>query len=398
MASSRTGCRNRAARPGVEAAVRACPRCSTPAEPGGARALPCSATSTSSVSWARRTAGRHWPPHGVPPTARASTRWATSTTATPSSRSSTRSTPRPTSLVSHLNGPDTAAHLYGPDSEGALAGYRDTDAVLAEVRDHIAWDDTVWILVSDHDQENVDVREPVDLQAEIARRGLELFALPEGSASVVCGEGANAARGWLAIVDGVAGTAPFAVGGRRARVLPGLERAGACLRVHGRAHAAGYARRAPHTGTGRGRHRRSPDGRAAGSRRGRSADRGGRLGTHDRGPARRRPPHGDRPLPAQGPRNGRRSRIAGDTGSPRVGNGSAVGDGFDGGRPPGIETVNGHAGGPSPRSSRRRRRTRSSRSGRCSNANDLVVVHDAALELDPTLRRDSSPWSSKARS
>ena len=37
-------------------------------------------------------------------------------------------------------------------------------------------------------------REPVDLQAEIARRGLELFALPEGSASLVCGEGADQAR------------------------------------------------------------------------------------------------------------------------------------------------------------------------------------------------------------
>ena len=140
---------------------------------------------------------------------RGSTRWATSTTATLSSKSFDALDAAPDLLVSHLNGPDTAAHLFGPDSEGAWAGYRDTDAQLAVMREHIAWDDTVWILVSDHDQENVSVREPVDLQAEIERRGLTLFALPEGSASLVCGEGANTARAWLPEIDGVGGTAAF---------------------------------------------------------------------------------------------------------------------------------------------------------------------------------------------
>jgi arylsulfatase A-like enzyme len=115
----------------------------------------------------------------------------------------------PDLLISHLNGPDTAAHLFGPDSDDALAGYRDTDAALAIMREHVAWDDTVWILVSDHDQENVTVREPVDLQTEISARGLELFALPEGSASLVCGDGAERARAWLDDVDGVEGTASF---------------------------------------------------------------------------------------------------------------------------------------------------------------------------------------------
>jgi arylsulfatase A-like enzyme len=112
-------------------------------------------------------------------------------------------------VVAHLNGPDTYAHLFGPDSDDALAGYRDTDSYLGVMRDHLRWDDTVWIVVSDHDQEAVDEREPVDLQSEIERRGLPLFALPEGSASLVCGDGALDSCTWLAGVDGVEGTEPF---------------------------------------------------------------------------------------------------------------------------------------------------------------------------------------------
>src|SRR5262245_22360868 len=34
-------------------------------------------------------------------------------------------------VVAQINGPDTAAHLFGPDADGALAGYRATDALLA---------------------------------------------------------------------------------------------------------------------------------------------------------------------------------------------------------------------------------------------------------------------------
>jgi hypothetical protein len=116
---------------------------------------------------------------------------------------------RPDLLVSQLNAPDTAAHVHGPDSEAALAIYRETDARLAEVREHLDWDDTVWFVVSDHDQETVVNRAPVDLRPEFARRGVDLFALPEGSATVVCGEGAAAAARWLPEVDGVEGTAPF---------------------------------------------------------------------------------------------------------------------------------------------------------------------------------------------
>jgi arylsulfatase A-like enzyme len=122
-------------------------------------------------------------------------------------------------VVAHLNGPDTYAHLFGPDSDDALAGYRETDALLGAMRDHLPWDDTVWIIVSDHDQETVHEREPVDLQAEIERRGLPLFALPEGSASLLCGDGARDAHRWLADVDGVEGAAPFPLADDRLECL-----------------------------------------------------------------------------------------------------------------------------------------------------------------------------------
>jgi len=116
---------------------------------------------------------------------------------------------RPDLVVSQLNAPDTAAHVHGPDSDAALAIYRETDAMLAVVREHLDWSDTVWIVVSDHDQETVVDPEPVDLRPAFAARGFDLFALPEGSATVVCGDGAAAAARWLPEVEGVEATAPF---------------------------------------------------------------------------------------------------------------------------------------------------------------------------------------------
>ena len=244
------------------------------------------------------TADRHWPPNGVPPDG---------TRLDAMGYVDDRDTvveivdaldAAPDLLISHLNGPDTAAHLFGPDSEGALAGYRDTDAQLAVMREHIAWDDTVWILVSDHDQENVSVREPVDLQAEIERRGLTLFALPEGSASLVCGDGANAAR--LARSDrrgrrhrGVRAR------GRRSRVLPGVERARARLRIRRHSDPPGHARRAAHPRTGRGGHGGPPGGRTTGASGARRTGRGCRLGPDDRRTPRARAPdrHRTRPRP-----------------------------------------------------------------------------------------------------
>jgi hypothetical protein len=143
-------------------------------------------------------------------------------------------------VVAQLNAPDTAAHVHGPDSEAALAVYRDTDARLTAIRDHLDWDATVWIVVSDHDQEMVVDREPIDLRPAFGSRGVDLFALPEGSATVVCGPGATEAIRWLPEIDGVEGTAPFHLAD------PGLE---SCLAWCVPGRTFGFAELATEPGT-----------------------------------------------------------------------------------------------------------------------------------------------------
>jgi arylsulfatase A-like enzyme len=110
-------------------------------------------------------------------------------------------------LFCQLNGPDTAAHCFGPDSDEAIQSYRDVDTLLARVRDALAprWDDTLWIVVSDHDQEDVTVPEVLNLQGEATRRGLDLMVVPEGSAAVVCGDDPTEGE-WLSEVDDLVGT------------------------------------------------------------------------------------------------------------------------------------------------------------------------------------------------
>jgi arylsulfatase A-like enzyme len=111
---------------------------------------------------------------------------------------------RPDLVVGHLNEPDTAAHVHGPDSEDALASYRDADTAIADIVDALApsWDDTVLIVVSDHDQEDVDV--PIDLYAPLAASGLRLFAIPEGTAAVIWGDDESNGA-WLDRIDGIEG-------------------------------------------------------------------------------------------------------------------------------------------------------------------------------------------------
>jgi hypothetical protein len=156
-----------------------------------------------------RTADAHWPPNGeIPDDARRDAHDYIDDADTIVELVAAVDA-RPDLLVSQLNAPDTAAHVHGPDSDAALAAYRGTDARLAVIRDHLDWDDTVWIVVSDHDQETVVDREPVDLRPAFASRGVDLFALPEGSATVVCGDGAVDAARWLPEVEGVEGSAPF---------------------------------------------------------------------------------------------------------------------------------------------------------------------------------------------
>jgi arylsulfatase A-like enzyme len=110
-------------------------------------------------------------------------------------------------VVGHLNEPDTAGHDHGPDSDAASAAYTATDASLGEALDALRphWDDTVLIVVSDHDLETVDLdRPPIDLHAAIAAAGLDVLAIPEGVGAVVWGDDPSAGA-WLAGVDGVIG-------------------------------------------------------------------------------------------------------------------------------------------------------------------------------------------------
>ena len=111
---------------------------------------------------------------------------------------------RPDLVVGHLNEPDTAAHIFGPDSDGALATYRSTDACIADIVEALrpTWDDTVLIVVSDHDQETVTADGVIDLYPPAAATGLPLIPIPEGSAAIVWGDDETNGA-WLDRVDGV---------------------------------------------------------------------------------------------------------------------------------------------------------------------------------------------------
>ncbi len=91
-------------------------------------------------------------------------------------------------LVVQLDEVDTARHLHGPDAADALAQCSATDAVLGVLLERLAsrWQDTVVIVLSDHDHEPV---EPgaVDLASEASRRGLEVAIDCDGTAALVVG-------------------------------------------------------------------------------------------------------------------------------------------------------------------------------------------------------------------
>jgi len=110
---------------------------------------------------------------------------------------------RPDLFVAHINEPDTAAHIYGPDSTEALESYRDADTCVAQIVEAMrpTWSDDVLIVVSDHDQEEVDDA-PIDLYEPVAKLGLSLVPIPEGSAAIVWGDDETHGK-WLDNVDGV---------------------------------------------------------------------------------------------------------------------------------------------------------------------------------------------------
>jgi len=165
-------------------------------------------------------ADHHWPPDGVlaDDVTRDGHGYAANTEVMPRLMSVLEGD-RPDLVVGHLNEPDTAAHVHGPDSDGALDAYRDADDAIAVIVDALrpSWGDTALIIVSDHDQEDVD--EPIDLYAPAAATGLALTPIPEGTAAIVWGD--DESRGtWLDRVDGVEGHREIAPGVRLVWSVP----------------------------------------------------------------------------------------------------------------------------------------------------------------------------------
>jgi Type I phosphodiesterase / nucleotide pyrophosphatase len=86
----------------------------------------------------------------------------------------------------HFNGPDTACHMFGPHAPETGERIRTTDAAFGGLLDRLApqWDDTVVMVVSDHDQETV-TRHGIDLPAALERRGLPGIVENDGTAALV---------------------------------------------------------------------------------------------------------------------------------------------------------------------------------------------------------------------
>lgn len=127
----------------------------------------------------------------------------------------------PDLVVGHLNAPDTAAHVHGPDSPAALTTYRSTDQWVRELFVELRpqWDETVVIVVSDHDQQAIDLdAEPIELWSRAEAEGL--VGIPEGSGGTVWGHDPSAGA-WLHGVDGVEGHAEVWPGARAVWTAPG---------------------------------------------------------------------------------------------------------------------------------------------------------------------------------
>jgi predicted AlkP superfamily pyrophosphatase or phosphodiesterase len=114
-------------------------------------------------------------------------------------------------LVGQLNAPDTWAHLYGPDSPAALGAYRETDERVGLLVEALrpSWEETVFVIVSDHDQETVSADGPVDLRAAATAAELDVTVVLEGNGAVVVGPDPTDGA-WLDDVDGVDGVVQLA--------------------------------------------------------------------------------------------------------------------------------------------------------------------------------------------
>lgn len=131
------------------------------------------------------TADRHWPPGGRRPDADLDEFRYARDSAVLDAIDATRLVDASLSVV-HFNEPDTACHLHGPDAPETGERVRSTDTAFGELVERLGpgWDDTVVMVVSDHDQELV-VDHGLDVQAQLDRKGLPGIVETEGTAALL---------------------------------------------------------------------------------------------------------------------------------------------------------------------------------------------------------------------
>ena len=92
-------------------------------------------------------------------------------------------------IVMQLDEIDSVRHLRGPYAPESLEQCTATDAALGEILDCLRsrWDETLVIVVSDHDNEAV-MSGALDLHAEAQARGLDVHVEHDGTACLVVGD------------------------------------------------------------------------------------------------------------------------------------------------------------------------------------------------------------------
>lgn len=130
-------------------------------------------------------ADRHWPPEGRRPDVELDDFRYAADSAVIDAVDEIDLTDADLSVV-HFNEPDTASHQFGPHAPEMAECALRTDGALGELiaRLEPRWDDTVLMVVSDHDQELVTAH-GVDLQTELEARGIPGLVETEGTAALV---------------------------------------------------------------------------------------------------------------------------------------------------------------------------------------------------------------------
>jgi len=124
--------------------------------------------------------------------------------------------PRFDFVFAHLNEADTLGHDLGPDHPETVRCYAATDAIAGALIAALAsrWDETVVVVVSDHDMEPRSPNPPVDFAASPDLAGLVLDTVFDGGAAWVLARPGAAGR-VREIVEGLAGIDACFVDGDR---------------------------------------------------------------------------------------------------------------------------------------------------------------------------------------